>query len=448
MRERTPSTRQDRDEPAVRLQGAGRAERYRDKLGLPRTRGSGGFVGSMLVDACGTGLFIPFSLIYFASVGNIPLATIGLALSVGRIVSIPAGFVGGLVVDRLGLKPVAATSMFLRSAAYCGYLAVDSTGGLITAVVFAAACDKLYWSAHPVIVASIADPSERDRWFGLVDSIRNLGIGLGAVASGVMMFGLSDSGLRYVVVANALSFALAGLCLLFQPIAPRTRNGKARGSGGIRAAAHDRELLVLLLAKTQLCIALIAVPSIVPLYIVETLDGQSWLPAAVFVVNCGMVVLLQGPTVRLTEARPRTRTVRTGAALIAIGAVLFLLLDSVPVGWALVGCATVAMVVFTLGELTVCPASDALALSIAPTGSEGTYTATYNLSWSAAFIVAPLMSTALLSAGAAYLWSVLAVMVAVSYGLVSWLHTRERVRRANHAQTGAGSEAERGDETP
>lgn len=392
---------------------AGRLARW----GLPELRGNGGLLAAMTTDALGTGFFLPFSLVFFTTVGEIPLATVGVALTVSRLVGIPASVAAGMLVDRYGAKRVAVAGMVARGCAYGCYLLVSGPATLFAGTVVAACCDKAYWAAHPVLIGAVAEGSQRDRWFGAVDSVRNFGIGLGGLAAGLVMSVLPSSGLSVVVAVNAGSFLVSAACLARQPIhdAPARRR-KERAAR--RLVFADRAFAMLTSAKTLMAVCLLAVPTIVPVYLLDVLHTPPWTASMLFVVNCALVVVAQGPVVARTEKWRRTRTLLVSAALQA-GSMAVFAVALATSHHAVVATvtATVAMVVFTLGEVTAGPASDALALDLTPDEGRGRYLASYNMSWTVASVAVPVLSTVLLASGAEWLWLALGATAVAAGGL-------------------------------
>lgn len=409
---------------------AARASDLWRRFGFPDVAGSGGFVSAMVIDALGAGLFLPFSLLFFLSVSDLPLATVGLALTVSRLIGLPLAALSGAVVDRFGAKRVAVTGMFLRGAAYGGYLLVDGPVSLFAATVFAAVCDRLYWAAHPVLIGQVASGSQRERWFGLVDSARNFGIGIGGLLAGLVVASLPDSGLVVVTAANAASFVLAGVLLSRQALAGPAGDRKRKSKANWHAVLADRPFAVLSLSKTLMAVNLLVVPTIVPVYAVRA-GAPTWLPAALFGLNCALVVACQAPVVRATERRPRTWTLSLSAVFQLLSFCVFAAAVPAHADWALVLVLGVAMTVFTAGELTSGPASDALALDLSPAEGRGRYLAAYNLSWGVASVAVPVVSTSLLTLGSLWLWSALAVVALGSRVCVSWLGRQEAVAPVN-----------------
>ncbi|HET6192377.1 MAG TPA: hypothetical protein VFE59_37385, partial [Trebonia sp.] len=73
-------------------------------------RSQPGLVGAFFIDAIGTGMFLPFSLLFFQATTPLPLARIGLGLSVAALVRIPVTIVAGPLTDRFGPRAAVIAS--------------------------------------------------------------------------------------------------------------------------------------------------------------------------------------------------------------------------------------------------------------------------------------------------------------------------------------------------
>jgi MFS family permease len=188
---------------------------FAQRPGLPHIPGAGSFVVANLIGAMGTGLFLPFSLLYFHLVIGLPLSTVGLALSLATIITVPMVPLSGMLVDRFGAKRVVLASQFLQGAGIFGYLIVNGAAMLVGMALLVAAGQSLFWSAHFTLVAQLAAPYERDRWYGLAAAKRNTGLGVGGLLAGVLVVANAVLGYHLILIANGLSFFLAaGLLLL------------------------------------------------------------------------------------------------------------------------------------------------------------------------------------------------------------------------------------------
>jgi MFS family permease len=80
-----------------------------------------GLVGALFIDSAGTGMFLPFSLLFFLATSSLPLTRIGLGLSIAALVRIPATIAAGPLSDRFGPRAAILTSQLLQAAGFAGY---------------------------------------------------------------------------------------------------------------------------------------------------------------------------------------------------------------------------------------------------------------------------------------------------------------------------------------
>src|SRR6201987_460999 len=96
-------------------------------------RSQPGLVGAFLIDAVGTGMFIPFSLLFFLATTSLPLTRIGVALSLAALGRVPATIVAGPLSDRFGPRAAIVGSPLLQAAGFAGYLFVHGFWSLVGA---------------------------------------------------------------------------------------------------------------------------------------------------------------------------------------------------------------------------------------------------------------------------------------------------------------------------
>ncbi|WP_307129466.1 MFS transporter [Streptomyces aurantiacus] len=89
----------------------------------------------MAVDALGTGLYLPLSLLYFVQVTDLGLATLGVLISVTTALTLPVPLVVGRLVDRFGPRLVVACGQALQGLGFLFYLAVSGASSLVAAVL-------------------------------------------------------------------------------------------------------------------------------------------------------------------------------------------------------------------------------------------------------------------------------------------------------------------------
>jgi DNA ligase (NAD+) len=93
------------------------------------------FVTAIAVDAVGSGVFMPISMLYFLVATPLTLVQVGAAISIASAVSIPAGPIVGGIVDRVGAQRVLQVANLMQAAGFAAYLVVDSFTGVLLATI-------------------------------------------------------------------------------------------------------------------------------------------------------------------------------------------------------------------------------------------------------------------------------------------------------------------------
>lgn len=391
----------------------------RDNLGLPQASGRGPLLAAMLVDSLGSGLFLPFALVFFVRTSTIPLAAVGLGLSLASAATLPVGPWAGGWSDRLGARRLTLLANLLESAGFTGDLFVRSLPELIGFTVLVYAGGSLFWTANPALLTSAADPGERPRWFGLQRAVRNAGIGLGGLLAALSVGLLGTAGLRLLAAANAASFVVAALLLLtWRGEGPVKRTRPGRPAVGLRTALQDRRLLALVSTNLVFILCLEGVELLLAIYLARDLGQPVYLAGVMFTLNTALVVALQTSATRWLESRPPIRVLRLAAGLIAAALLGLWGLLGVPPG-LVVPLLVAVVAVFTGAEILHAPAMQEALARAAPEGSIGRYAGVNQLAWSLGGTLGPFALTAML-ARADYLPWLCLVILAVGAAIGLW----------------------------
>lgn len=376
-------------------------------LGLPRTRGRLPLVAAQGVDALGTGLFLPFAVVYFHAAKGIPLTAVGAALSVAALLALPSGPFAGPLVDRFGPRRIVIAANLLRVATFTGYVFAGSLWQLVALAALTFWGEGLFWPASGALVAQVADDGQRARWYAMERTLRNVGIGLGGLAGSALVIA---GGYTTIVVLNAASFLLAALLVAAWRggrAAPPRAAREAVHRRGYRAVLTDRAFRRVLVTVFVFALCDLALTVLLTAYVLDTLRLPAWQPGVLFALNTVLVVLAQTVVARRVERFGKPRTLQVAAVVWAVAFLLFAagpLAAPLPVFAVL----TVATAVFTAAELLQAPTSSALTVALAPAHLRGRYLGLEELLFGVARMLAPVTFTALLGAGPQVPWLVLA----------------------------------------
>ncbi|GAB3158280.1 MFS transporter [Micromonospora sonneratiae] len=385
-----------------------------------RNQGAGrGYLTGLFVDALGSGLYLPLTLLFIHEVTGLSVATVGLGLTVAAVVGLAATPIAGAACDRYGARNVLVASYLVRAVGFASYPLVSEFGAFVAVAAFVAAGDRGFYPANNVYVADLADGVARDRLYALVRTGRNVGFGLGGLfAAGAVHIG-DVVGYQLVAAFNGLSFLVAAILLAAtgrnrRPARPAPVSGEGdreRTGGGYRRVLTDRPFRRLVLAELAFTVTHSVLPVAMPIYAVLVLDAPAGLLGVLFTVNTLLVaggqllVLRWQRTVRRTHAMAFAGLVFIGSFGVFAGSAA--LPPGVPVSIGLVA----GTLLYTLGELLHTAPSASLAAGAAPASHRGRYLAAYQLTWAVSAVVAPVGFTTLITFDALLYWAVLAVAV-------------------------------------
>ncbi|MFF4325579.1 MFS transporter [Streptomyces sp. NPDC001591] len=390
------------------------------KWGLPELAGNGRFVSANIMDSVGNGLVLAFTVVYFTTTTSLSLGAIGAALSVGQFLALPVPVVAGTLIDRFGPRKVVVAANLVSAIGFSAFLAADAVWKIIAVQFVVQAGSSGYWTSSRALVLLAARGNDEARWFGFISALRNIGGGFG-VALASLAIAWDSSGVRVLVVANALTFvAAAGLMAAWQPVsgqdAPPRVSRRAEG-GGYGAVLRDRRYMRLVVANVPFVLAASVLPVLLAVYVTEVLDADAWLVGACVVGNMVLVALVQTLVARVIERRRPTRVLALSGVVNAVSFALFGLLPALPSGVVAAGL-LLAMAVFTLAEMLSLPPSGELSTSLAPERIRGRYLGVFQLSWTLGNAIAPALLTLLLGHGPAWPWLVLIALNLLAVPLV------------------------------
>ena len=390
------------------------------RLGFPSIGDHRRFVTAIAVDAVGSGVFMPVCVLYFLVTTDLSLVQVGGAISLASAVALPVGPLIGSVVDRYGAKHVLLAGNALQAVGYAAYLLTDSFVALTLWTIVVTVGRTAFWGSYGNIVAAISVPGEREKWFGFLGALRNVGFALGGLLSGLAITIGTDTAYAAVVVANAASFVLAFGLLLAVP--PTARSGHRSPEGAWGVVLRDRPYRLLWAAQLAYSTSMMVLNFAMPVYATTVLGLPGWVTGAVFTINTVMVGFGQGLVVRAMTGARRWRVLMLTNAVFAASFVILLGASRLSVGLA-TAVVLVGAVVYTGAEVLGGPVHGALSAEAAPEHLRGRYLSLIQLAWNLSSTIAPVAFAWLLDRGAAPIWLGLLAVAAAGALLAARLGT-------------------------
>jgi MFS family permease len=352
-------------------------------------------------------------LLYGIDVLHLAAVTAGLAMTAGVVAGLGCMPVVGRWLDRGARSAAVAAFMLVRVIGTVLLLAAPADHAA-TVWVFAVAALFLgtggqgVSAAHAALVSTISAGRQRDAALAAGRSVRNAGLGLGALLATASLTG-GTAGLRALAAGTSVSYLLAAALAYSVRIRASAPPAAAHDtSGGTGPAPRARRTAVppmrLLLAANVIYVFCLSIPEVaLPLVLVTQLHASPVWAAAVFVINTGLVVAFQVPVTVWMSRFPRRTALAISGVVISVSYLGFLGSVEMPHRWAVPAIVGVS-VLSTLGELIYAGSSTALVAATAPEHVLGRALARFQLSTGFSLAISPAIITALAARGPAALW--------------------------------------------
>jgi MFS family permease len=358
-------------------------------------------ISTVVFQSMGTGLVLPFMVVYLHEVRGLPLETVGLLLALQAGVGIVMVTPAGALIDRIGARLVYVSSLVALLVADVMLALATTTVQAAFALALMGYGFGIVWPASGALIGNLIPSAQRQRYFGINFTLLNLGIGIGGIIGGQFVDVHRPGTFVTVYLLDALSY-LPALVILLGPLRhARDRAERPSGHTEVKvsylALLRDPKLRALLLLVAVA--ALVSYPQLnagMPAY--ARAEGQISTQALgyAFATNTVVIVLLQLFVLQRIEGKRRTRVAVVMALTWAIAWSLLGLTSLVPgtVAATILLCACAG--VFGLGETMLQPTSSAMVNDLAPDHLRGRYNALSSLMFSVAFVVGPVVASFLI----------------------------------------------------
>ena len=391
---------------------------------LVRASGGPRYAVALTVDALGTGLLRPFLLLYGIDVLRLPAQIAGLAMTAGAVAGLGCTPAMGRWLDRGARSTAVAAAMLVRVIGTALLLAAPAASpGTVWLFAFAALFlgigNQAFPVAHAALVATVSAGRNRDAALAAGRSVRNAGLGLGALLATVCLTAGTPA-LRALAAGTGVSYLLSAALAWSVRVhaSPQFAHSQDTGPGpGTRATSTPR--MRLLLGANVIYVFCLNVPEVaLPLVLVTQLHASPMWAAGVFVTNTVLVVAFQVPVTAWMSRFSRRSVLAISGIVLSVSYLGFLGGVELGHGWAAPVVAGVS-VLCTLGEIIYAGSSTALVVATASEHVLGRALARFQLSTGFGLAVSPVVITALAAHGPAALWASLAAATLLSAAAVT-----------------------------
>jgi MFS family permease len=340
----------------------------------------------------GTGLVLPFHVVYLHEVRDIPLGHVGFLLGLPPLIGFLIVGPGGSAIDRFGARPILMGALLLSGAAF-----------------------GVTWPGFQSLIATVVPVELRQRYFGVNFTLLNLGIGIGGIVGGMLVDVERLATFQAIYLADAVSY-LPALCLLTVPlrhVAGRVDHphGEAPAKVGyLEVARRPAVATLMLLSFVSSYVGYSQLNAGMPAFARAVGEVSTRGLGLAFAANTLVIVVLQLFVLQRIEGRRRTRVIAVMGVVWAFSWIFLGMTGFVSgtVGATLLVAACAS--VFAFGETLLQPTIPALVNELAPDHLRGRYNALSSGTFQLAAIIAPPVAGLLVDhgLGAVYIASLIA----------------------------------------
>jgi MFS family permease len=365
--------------------------------------------GGWALNNFGTGLILPFEIIYLHAARGFSTATAGLVLATvmgtAAVVTLPSG----ALLDRLSAKRILIAGSVLNALGYGGLAFVDSPWQGFVCSAVGGAGFGFVGTAGQVLTMTLIPAEQRAASTALRRVAGNFGLGLGATVAGFIVAATHHhlQAFERLYLVDAVTFAVFALVMLVWIPDPGLADAASpsEDARGFRAVARDRLLLALIAGNLALVMIGGAFFSNIlpPFAETHTPVGPVGIGAVVF-INTFFIVVAQVPATRLVAPMRRTHALFATSAVFAAGLLAVLpatLTDSTLAATTVLAGVAIVIAVAECGQFIVL---GPLVAEIAPPHLLGRYMSLYQLSFLAGVALGPAVGGVLLGASPDTIW--------------------------------------------
>jgi MFS family permease len=279
--------------------------------------------GGNALNYFGTGLILPFEIIYLHAVRGFSTATAGLVLATvmgtAAVVTLPSG----ALLDRFSAKRILIAGNVLNGLGYGGLAFVDRPWQGFVCSAVGGAGFGLVGTAGQVLTLTLVPAEQRAASTALRRVAGNFGLGLGATVAGFIVAATHHhlQAFQGLYLFDAVTFVVFALVVLVWIPDPGLADAPSASEGarGFRAAARDRLLLALIAGNLALVMIGGAFFSFIlsPFAAAHTPVGPVGIGVVLF-INTFFIVVAQIPATRVVARMRRTHALFATSATIAI----------------------------------------------------------------------------------------------------------------------------------
>ena len=280
--------------------------------------------GGWALSNIGTGLILPFEIIYLHAARGFSTATAGLVLATVMATAAVVTLPSGALLDRFSAKRLLIAGNVLNALGYGGLAFVHRPWQGFVCSAVGGAGFGLVGTAGQVLTMTLIPAEQRAASTALRRVAGNFGLGLGATVAGFIVAATQHhlQAFQALYLFDAVTFVAFALVVLVWIPDPRlaAAPSASEGAQGFRAVARDRLLLALIAGNlAQVMIGGAFFSFILPPFAAAHTPVRPVGIGVVVFINTFFIVVAQVPATRVVARMRRTHALFATSTIFAVG---------------------------------------------------------------------------------------------------------------------------------
>ncbi|MDH4222343.1 MAG: MFS transporter [candidate division Zixibacteria bacterium] len=375
-----------------------------------------------LVSAMGFAMVIPYLSIYFHNQMKISMSLVGTLFGVAAISRALLGLIGGDLSDRVGRVKMMGMAQLFRGFIFLFMSVLAYKGGSFylwsLLVILNWMFGGFYQPVANAMAADIVSKEKRVEAYSILRIGGNTGWAIGPMIGGFLA---SASYPLLFIIGGILTFLSSALIFIFltESIKPDPSKEKFtfKDLGKLK---DDHNFLLYCTVSLLLFVVIGQLVSTISVFSVDYVGITEAQLGFLYTLNGAIVIFFQLPASKFTQSKILTRVLLFGSLGYSIGYFLFGFSESF--AWLFF-----CMLIISVAEITVLPASMAIAANLSREKHHGLYMGGYGLSYALGWSFGPLIGGVLIdlfSTTPFILWGIIALLgLGAAFGF-RWLEKK------------------------
>src|ERR1700736_3668037 len=345
-------------------------------------------VGDTL-SAVGTGLSLPFFIVYLHRMRGIDLGVAGAIAATVALAALAGNPTSGVLIDRIGARKTVLVGIMVAAVGTAAIAFVTKPWEAFVAAAASGFGLAVFFPSFDSLLAVAVRPEQRSSAFAVRHATMNIGLGLGSLVAAAIVDFHSIASFQVLYLLDGASFlAFAPLLLALKGVGDRPKQELEEDSAGYLRVLQDRVFLrVIGLTALLVTVGFAQLNSALPAFATRPGGISAGGLGLTLGVNSLVVALVALPVLRLTQGLRRTAALMLVFALWAVTWAVTLAAGQLGGGSAAVVVFCAGAAIFALGETLLSPALPPLVNDLAPDRLRGRYNAVNTLALTTGFIL-------------------------------------------------------------